>query len=509
MQQSKQLEEYTTEELLIEKSKRLCSKSFSEFTKQSWHITEPCTEYMHNWHIDLISEYLTACREGQIKRLLINIPPRHMKSILGTVNFPCWVWTSQPEKKFITLSYSIDLSTKHSLDRRTIIQSEWYKKRFGVELSEDQNLKTQYKNTKMGQMLSTSIFGTIVGEGADCIIVDDPLNPRQAASDIERESATNVFRNTLYTRLNNKKTGVIIVIMQRLHENDVSGYLLESGGWEHLKIPAVNEVRTTYHSPVSNTDITREPGQLIWEEREDQTIIDSMKINMGSYTFSGQYQQEPAPTEGGMIKRHWFNYYDKTPEHFDEMLQSWDLTFKDSIGSDFVCGQVWGRKGSKLYLIDVVRARMDFVNTIRAIENLSKKYPRAVTKLMEEKANGAAVLSMLRNKIFGFIPINPKESKTARLSAVSPLIEAGNVYVPSFMPWLDDFVNEMCTFPNAKFDDMVDACTQALSRFAYLGVKPVTEKEPSIYNFDCEKPDEDSNVFGGEIHSSYINYGCN
>ena len=468
-------------------------RNLSEFTRQAWDIIEPGIPYLHNWHIDAMSEYLMACKKGQITRLLINMPPRYMKSIEVTVMFPAWVWIDEPTKRFINLSYSQTLSTNHSVARRNIIQSPWYQSRWPLKLSDDQNLKTRYQNEHKGFMFATSIGGMLTGDGGDYIIVDDPHNPQQAESDAERQTALNFFKMTLPTRLNDKRKGVMIVVMQRLHENDISGYVLEQGGWEHLNLQGIAEGRQKIIFPISKREIIREDGDLLWPEREGPKEIEQVKKDLGSYAFSGQYQQRPSPAEGGMFKRHWWRYWKPKglslppvtmrlengetinieavdlPDKFDRQLQSWDMTFKDTDGSDYVCGGVWQSYGADIFAVDAIHERMDFIDTIKAFEAMCKKWPKATTKLVEDKANGPAVIAMLRHKIGGIIAVEPEGSKQARAFAVTPLCESGNVYLPHpyVAPWTNELIEECAGFPNAAHDDYVDMVSQALKRFMY------------------------------------------
>jgi len=449
----------------------LAERKLADFIRQAWHVIEPATPYLHNWHIDLICEYLEAVSAGQITRLIINIPPRYMKSIAVSVMWPVWEWIRHPETRWIFASYSQSLSTKHSVDRRTIIQSDWYQSRWGdrFKLVEDHNLKTEFLNDKRGHMIATSVGGTSTGKGGNRLVVDDPLNPKEAASDVLRERANTWFDQTFYSRLDDKKTGAIVVIMQRLHEKDLTGHLLEQGGeWEHLCLPAIAEDRQVIHFPMSGRTLVREPGDLLWPEREGPKEIEAAKLALRSYGFAGQYQQRPSPMEGGIFKRGWWKFYKEPPARFDEMIQSWDCSFKSASTSDYVVGQVWGRVGGEFYLLDQVRDRMDFTETLQAVRALTAKWPKARSKLIEDKANGQAVIDALKREIPGIIPVTPKESKEARAMAVQPFMEAGNVYLPdpSIAPWIHDFIEECAAFPNAAHDDQVDAMTQALNRLA-------------------------------------------
>jgi len=462
-------------------------KSLSEYIKQAWPIIEPGVDYMHNWHIDAISEHLEAVNLGQISRLLINVPPRYMKSIAVTVKWPTWTWTKNAYKRFISLSYSATLSKKHNINRRDIILSPWYQERWGDQFSlkDDKNTQMNFENTKTGFMFATSIGGTLTGEGGDYIIVDDPHNPQQAQSKAERESAIEFFRTTLPTRLNNKKTGAIIVVMQRLHEMDVSGHCLKNEeGYTHLCLPGIAEKRTIITMPISLREIIREKDDLLWPEREGKKEIAQMKRSLGSYGFAGQYQQTPSPEDGNILNRTWWKYYKVLPsEPFDEIVQSWDCAFKDLKTSDYVVGQVWGRLGARFYLLDQVRGKMGISATMQAIRNMSAKWPKATAKLVEDKANGTAVIELLQREIPGLIPIEPEGGKIVRAQAISYLVEAGNVYLPDpeIASWINDFVEEAAMFPNGENDDQVDCCSQALNRLMTPTVKALFGMEGTNY----------------------------
>lgn len=441
-----------------------CEEKLTTFIKEAWPILEPNNQYIHNWHIDCVAEYLEAVTAGQLKRLIINEPPRYMKSTMVSVAWPVWEWIKTPETRWIFTSYAASLSTKHSMDRRALIQSYWFQERWGKRFKLVSEAKTEPINDKRGIMLSTSVGGSATGKGGNRLIIDDPHNPMEAISDVQRQQAINFFDNTLMTRLDDKKAGAIVLVMQRLHENDLTGHLLNQGIYEHLCLPVEAPFSVIVTTP-KGTCFQRERGDLLWPDREGPEEIKGMKIALGGYNFAGQYQQDPRPQEGGLINRSWWKYYKQLPK-LEEIIMSWDCAFKDLKTSDYVVGQVWGRNKADKYLIDQVRGKMDFPSTIVAIRALWAKYPQAKLKLIEDKANGTAVIATLKRSIPGIIPVNPDKSKVARVNGISPDVEAGNVYLPdpSIAPWIGDFVEEFAAFPNGANDDQVDATTQALDR---------------------------------------------
>jgi predicted phage terminase large subunit-like protein len=443
-------------------------RSLSEYIRQAWRVVEPSTDYVSGWHIDAIAEHLEAVRRREIRNLLINMPPRHMKSLAVSVFWPTWEWITNPERRWLFASYAQTLSTRDSLKCRRIIESPWYQRNWGhvYQLTSDQNAKTRFDNDKTGYRIATSVGGSATGEGGDYLVIDDPHNVQEAPSQLIREATLRWWDEVMSTRLNNPKTGGKVIVMQRVHQSDLAGHILEQGGWEHLCLPAEYE-GSKYFTSIGWQDPRQAQGELLWPERFGQTEIDSLKTSLGSYAAAGQLQQRPSPAEGGIIKRGWWQFYRDLPADFDEIIQSWDMAFKDLRSSDYVVGQVWGRKGANKYLLDMVRDRIDFPATVQAVRTLSAKWPAAYGKLVEDKANGTAVIATLKNEISGLISVEPQGGKEARAAAVSPQIEAGNVYLPdpTLAPWVHDFVEECAAFPNGAHDDMVDSMSQALLRF--------------------------------------------
>jgi len=455
--------------LLQEIDRELAARRLREFVQQAWHVVEPATPFVPGWHIDAIIEHLEAVSCGQIRNLVINVPPRHMKSLLVSVFWPAWEWIRWPERRWLFSSYGAQLSIRDSVKCRRLIESPWYQCRWRAvfALSGDQNSKARFENNKTGYRLSTSVGGAATGEGGDRVVCDDPHNVQEAESDAIRKSTIDWWDTVMSTRLNDPKTAAKVIVMQRCHQLDLSGHVLEQGGWDHLCLPAEYEgVRRA--TSIGWTDPRTEDGELLWHERFGPEELADLKRGLGSYAAAGQLQQRPSPAEGGIFKRHWWKYYRVAPESFDQIIQSWDCAFKDTVSSDYVVGQVWGRVGADRYLLDQVRARMDCPATIRAVRRLTEKWPAATAKLVEDKANGPAVIAMLRHEVEGLIAVNPEGGKESRAHAVSPLMEAGNVYLPSpdVATWINQFMEECAVFPNGPHDDQVDAMTQALLRLA-------------------------------------------
>jgi predicted phage terminase large subunit-like protein len=447
-------------------------QSLPEFIRQAWHVVEPATPYVHGWHLDAISDHLKAISVGHIRNLIINIPPRYMKSLSVCVFWPCWEWTDRPSLRWLFSSYSDRLAIRDSLKCRRLIDSPWYQERWGdvFHLAGDQNEKSRFENNKTGYRLATGVGGAATGEGGDRLIVDDPIKAKDADSDAIRATANTWWDETMSTRGNDPKTVAKVIIMQRLHDDDLTGHVLHKmrdGGehYEHLCLPAEYEPRV-FVSGIGWSDPRAEDGTLLWPERFNAENIQALKKSLGSYGASGQLQQRPTPRGGGMIKRAWWKFYKVAPTAFDRIVDSWDMTFKDSKSSDFVSGQKWGKIGADAYLLARIHDRMDFPTAQQAVKNLAAIPPHAPAKLIEDKANGTAIIASLQRIIPGLIPVEPEGSKQARASAVSPFIEAGNCYLPdpSIAPWIEEFIAECASFPLGAHDDDVDAMSQALSR---------------------------------------------
>src|SRR6478609_370877 len=453
--------------------------SLQAFVREGWSLLEPVSTLSWNWHLDLICDYLTQIRDGkfrilhpELEGIIFNVPPRTMKSLLITVFFPIWVWTTAPSRRFMFASYSEKLSTQHSILRRSLIESEWYKREWGgkFSISRDQNVKSHYENSARGAMFSTGMQSTATGMGGDILIFDDPLNPEQAISQVEREAVNLHFDTTFRSRINDPATGVKIIIMQRLHELDLTGHVLarESSRWKHISLPAVAEKD---EGPWRLSDGTHLPARKgrgpLRSWPFSQIVLDSQGVRMGSWAFNGQYQQRPAPLDGGIIKRQWVRFYRQLPEKFEFMVQSWDCTFSGGSDNDFVAGQVWARSGGKYFMLPYrTYERLDFGPTMAAIKSCHARFPQAHAVLIEDKANGPAIISELQKEIPGVVAVNPEAGKLARAQATAPLWEAGSIELPDpqvfGITWMEDYLHNMCAFPKAAHDDDVDATSQAL-----------------------------------------------
>ena len=421
-------------------------------------------------HLELICAELEAIERGDNDSLILTMPPRHGKSMSVTETFPTWFLGRNPKKRVIEVSYSDSLARNFG-DKCRRKMEEFGLEIFGVELDRRRADKSDWGiEGHAGGMVAAGIGGSVTGKGADLLIIDDPIKNRlEANSETYRERVWSEWQSTLATRLH--PGGRVVVVLTRWHEDDLAGRLIaaEPGRWKILNLPAIAD---------EDDPLGREPGTALWPARYDEKALARVKVTVGSRDWEALYQGRPSPAEGEVWKRDWWQYYRQAPARFDEVIQSWDCAFKDTSKSDYVVGQVWGRKGANKYLLDQVRARMDIVATMQAMTVLSAKWPKARAKLVEDKANGTAVIRMLKDKIPGLIAVNPDGGKEVRAQAVAPDIEAGNVFLPENAPWVHDFVTECAAFPSGAHDDQVDSASQALNRLSKrtyakaLGAKP-------------------------------------
>ena len=437
------------EQAKIELSKR-CFRDYLELVHYG--------NYQHFRHTELIAEHLQKIADGEQQNILIEMPPRHGKSMTVTETFPSFYLGKNPTKRVIATAYSDSLARKFGRMNRNKFE-EFGNTLFSQQLSFDKNASNNWeiKGTR-GGMISTGIGGSITGEGADLMIIDDPIkNNEEAQSLTMRNKVWDEWETTLSTRLHDGAS--VIAIQTRWHEDDFIGRLLERSprNWIRLRLPAIAEDEDDL--------IGRNIGKPLAPElgfHEEWAL--QKKLEVGSKVWASLFQQRPSPESGDVFKRDWIKYYSVLPNKLDKVILSWDMTFKDKKESDYVVGQAWGFKGADRYLIDQVRDQMSFTNTLKVFKLFKNKHPQATEILVEDKANGTAIIDTLRREISGIIPVDPKGSKIARAEAVSPQFEAGNVYLPENKSFTGDVVEELVKFPNAKHDDIVDATSQALSR---------------------------------------------
>jgi predicted phage terminase large subunit-like protein len=439
---------------------------FYTFMHRAFRELNPRSSFLHNWHNELIASKLEACRRREITRLIINVPPRSLKSHAASVAFPAFVLGHNPSAQIICASYGQDLANKHSSDCRTVITSRWYRSLFPTRLAAQKQSVQEFLTTQNGFRLATSVGGVLTGRGADFVIIDDPLKPDEALSESQRTAVNEWFDHTLYSRLNDKQTGCIIIIMQRLHEDDLVGHVLEQESWDLVRLPAIAEEDETHviRSPYRTWMARRKAGEALHAEREPLSVLEHLRRTLGEYNFAGQYQQSPGPLGGGMVKFEWFKGYvpGQQPAKFDITIQSWDTANKSTELSDFSVCTTWGRKNKKLYLLEVLRKRMDYPELKRAVWQQAARFQPS-NILIEDKASGTQLIQeLIRDGVHGVTRYEPTMDKIMRMHSVTSTIENGFVYVPTEADWLPVYLQELTTFPASKHDDQADSTSQAL-----------------------------------------------
>ncbi len=441
----------------------LLRQDFSAFISQAFHEVNPGTPFHHNWHIDLMADYLEAVRQSQITRLIINIPPRSLKSLCVSVAWPAFLLGHEPSTRILVASYSQYLAIKHSQDTRRVANSEWFLKIFPeFAIQPGHNEKHKFVTTQNGFRFATSTGGSATGEGGDFLIIDDPLNPLQAASKRSRSLTNDWFDQTFSTRLNDKKNGRIIVVMQRLHADDLSGHLLARGGWEHLCLPASSDDGQEFS--LLGHRYMRPAGSILHETREGRIELDRVRRDLGSAGFMAQYQQMPLAEGGHMIERQWLKRYTVAPARDSlRCVQSWDTAIKSAATHDASACLTFGEDANGLiYLLDALTLRAEYPALRRAVLHHAEAWsPQGI--LIEDKASGQSLLQDLRQSTaLPVIACLPRQDKITRMAAVSPLIESGSLIVPQDAPWLGSFEAEICAFPHGAHDDQADALSQYL-----------------------------------------------
>lgn len=441
--------------------------------------------YRWAWHNKLLARKLNDFAHGRIKRLMIFMPPRHGKSELGSRLLPAYIHGINPEANIIAASYSSSLAKRMSRDVQRIMDSPPYQEVFNKirlvpqkKAKDEESVHGRYTRTAeffeivghSGSYRAAGVDTGITGMGATFAIIDDPIKDMKSAnSKTIKDSVEEWYNSTLYTRL--ESNGSILIIQTRWSEDDLAGRLLankitEEGSdeepWEILNLPAISgEVQ-------EEGDERQEAGLPLWPSDFPLRRLLAIKSKVGGKVWASLYQQEPAPADGDVVNVNWFRLY-KEPPQFDFIFSSWDFTFKDTKASDFVVGQVWGVIGVRRYLIHQHREKMSFTQTVKAILRMQRQFPDLREIVVEEKANGSAIIDTLKTTIGMIVPYSPTESKLARAASIAPQIEALNIYLPDpdYHPeagWVDDYLNEWKHFPNGANDDQVDATSQALIR---------------------------------------------
>lgn len=476
-----------------EKAKR----SLYEFAKQAWPILEPSTTFCPGWHLEAIADHLEACSEGHIQNLLINVPPRHMKSLMSTVFWPAWSWIAHPERRWLCSSYALSLAVRDSRKSKILIESDWFRRRWGhvFQISADQSAKMRYENNHSGYRLSVSTESAATGEGGDVVLVDDPHNVRDSYSQIKRESTLLWWDVTMSTRLNNARTGVKVIIMQRVHEEDLSGHVLEQGSYIHLCLPAEYDPARRCFTSIGWEDPRQKEGELLWPKQMGVKEIDKMKISLGAFGYAAQYQQTPVPMGGAIFKQDYLRYYRIDDQFFALFAQTgemkrvlrstcWifatvDLAASQKSTADYTVISTWAvTPDNELLLLDQIRERL---TGPEIQEYISACYYRFGHRFLAIEAV-AFQMTMVQQLLHRGIPVQeyrPMKDKVSRAISASVFYAGGMIYHLQGAPYLHIFETELLNFPKAKNDDTVDTVSMA-TEIAFL------PKQPNIRSLDDE-----------------------
>ncbi len=441
---------------------RLLRSSFTGFIEKAFASCNPGAPFLPNWHINLIAEYLDAVEKGEITRLIINMPPRSLKSLCVSIAWPAWLLGHDPTRRILAASYSSSLSLKHSIDCRHLMQAGWYRQLFAdARILQGENQQRKFVTSLRGYRYATSVGGSLTGEGGDFLIIDDPLNPQQAARRIYRERVNQWFDATMSSRLDDKKRGVMVLVMQRLHAQDLSGHLLSRGGWEHLCLPGVIQAGRVF----ALGDIMKEFGRdgVLHPDRENNALIERACADLGSHAFAAQYLQDPMAEQGLIIRHEWLRRYNVPPHAVVRYVQSWDTGIKAGLKNDASACLTFAQTETAHYLLHAKVFRLEYPDMKRAFHNIAEQWrPHAI--LIEDKGSGQQLLQdMRREASYPLIPIVPKQDKVSRLVSVSPMVEAGRLLLPENASWLAAFEQELLAFPAGSHDDQVDALSQYLN----------------------------------------------
>ncbi len=435
-----------------------CRKDFVSFIRKVFHVLHPSATFDMNWHICAIAYVLEQVRLRKIKRLIINVPPRSLKSIMCSVAFPAFVLGHDPTKRLIGASYSADLAIKFANDFRTVVNSAEYRAIFpAMRISAMKNTQSEVVTTLNGFRLAISVDGALTGRGGDIIIIDDPLAALAALS----QKSVDWYFNTLVSRLDDPQNGAIVLVMQRLHADDLAGVLLRSSDeWTLLSLPAIAE--QDEQIPIGNGQIHfRRAGDVLHPKRASRDRLESRRAELGAETFAAQYQQQPVAPGGAMIKRAWVRRYDELPKS-GQIIQSWDVANKQGEENDYsVCITLLVHE-NKYYVIHVLRGRFDFP-TLRSKVSEQAKLHKASQVLIEDAGFGTALIQELKTADFSVIAVKPEYDKEIRMAIQAAKFEHGQVFFPQDSPWLRDLEDELFAFPRSRHDDQVDALSQALA----------------------------------------------
>jgi predicted phage terminase large subunit-like protein len=451
---------------VLNAERELCRRSLAQFARRAWHILEPGTPLKWGWALDAICEHLEAVTSGDVKRLLMNVPPGSMKSLLTGVIWPAWEWgpRNNPQIRYLGTAHKQDLAVRDNLKCRRLIQSPWYQERWPVVLTGDQNAKTKFENESTG-FREAMAFGSMTGSRGDRVLLDDPHSVDDANSVTKLAGDIKTFREALPSRVNNEHSA-IIVIMQRLNEGDASAVALELD-YLHLCIPMRYEGQKTISTALGTQDPRNNDGELMFPERFPEDQVLALEKSLGSYAAAGQLQQRPTPRGGGIFKSEWWRYYRQLPDLEYRTIYA-DTAMKTGQENDYSVFQCWGKgKDGKIYLVDMIRGKWEAPELKAQAKAFWLKCQQGSGRLrhlmIEDKASGTGLIQQLKQEGIPVKGIPRNKDKVTRGYDAAPMIEAGNVYISDAVPYIADLLNETAMFPNGSHDDTIDPLMDAVA----------------------------------------------
>lgn len=469
----------------FESGRQDMESSLAAFTHAAWEIIEPGTKLVWNWHLDTMCGYLEAVADGRVKRLIINVPPGSMKSLLASVMFPAWVWTRYPEKRFLGVTNESGLATLHAGLMRIVVGSEWYQDRWDVRFQKKQDEKTLFRNEDLGHRQSVGLNGNVTGKRANYLVLDDPHDARRAFSDVDIANAIRAYDQGLSNRLNDMEEDSVILIMQRLRTNDLTGHLLskKQEKWVHLCIPMEYEGQSfDAGRDIGRPDLNdprKKAGELMFPQRFGPDVVAREKEDKGEYGYAGQHQQRPVPLSGGILKAKWWKKWpkDKPLPDIQHVFLSWDTAYTkaDLAGNAYSAMTKWGvfeskeKKRPALLLLDAWWGQVDYPELEAKAKAEWKKTLAALPKgatakqLIEKKASGISLIQSLRAANIGVRTYTPDRDKVSRAFAAQKYFSDGLIWIPD-RQWADAVVGHVASFPKGMppSADLTDTCTQAV-----------------------------------------------
>ena len=452
----------------------LLANNLTSFTEFAFGVVRPGISFKPNWHFEAVTHKLSQVACGEVRRLIITLPPRNLKSLCASVALPAWFLGRNPSERVVVVSYSDVLARTHANDFRLLVNHPIYQASFpAMRLQRDTD--REITTTKRGKRIATSIDGTLTGLGGNLIIIDDPLKLGDALSESVRTRVIEWYRSTLLSRADDKKAARIVLVMQRVHQDDLAGYLQEQGGFEVLNLPAIAQRDETYYLGDGRI-YDRQKGELLHPEHEPAHVLAELKREMGPIAFSAQYQQSPIPPGGAIIKRKWLTPYDDIRQQSgDRIIMSWDIALSEAETGDYSACVVLLRRGEVFYILEVIRGRFPFDTLKRKVIEVKQRYGSS-TLLIEDSPISRGLIQSLCEQSINVTPYKPDTDKQARVIAQTDLFAGGSVRFPRRAAWLEDFTAELLAFPG-RHDDQVDALTQGLAwgrvRRGDFCVKPI------------------------------------